>query len=167
MSSWRSSSSRSSWTTVLSMTPPSLNSERNISLMLASTAATARMYADSAYLVRVGPVTSCVVLGCARPKRYRMRTSRMKSHETEEAALLGTSPLAIRSQLNTHAPIARSRRVVRRRSPSKLHHRLSALFIAAHAAFCTAFHGVGATPNPSGANIGLAWNIARHSPSAT
>ena len=37
--------------------------------------------------------------------------------------------------------------------------------IAAHAACCTACHGVGATPNPAGANIGLLMNLARHSPS--
>jgi hypothetical protein len=35
--------------------------------------------------------------------------------------------------------------------------------IAAHAARCTASHGVGATPKPSGANIGLFMKYARHS----
>jgi len=35
--------------------------------------------------------------------------------------------------------------------------------IAAHAARCTAPHGVGATPKPAGANIGCAMKVARHS----
>jgi len=34
---------------------------------------------------------------------------------------------------------------------------------ATHAARCTACHGVFATPNPAGANIGCAMNVARHS----
>jgi hypothetical protein len=37
---------------------------------------------------------------------------------------------------------------------------------AAHAARCTARHGVEATPNAAGANIACAMNVARHSPSA-
>jgi len=48
----------------------------------------------------------------------------------------------------------------------RLHVRRQQLRSAAHAARCTARHGVEATPNAAGANIACAMNVARHSPAA-